>query len=215
MKSSAARESLPRSKAVPAVILAGGRSARMGGGDKCWLQIGGASILSRIVSVLSSQVGTILINSNSDTALFDAFGLGVRPDVMPGHLGPLAGILTAMEWAQEIDDALVLTVPSDTPFLPHDLVARLYAKFDGVRPVVASSGARIHPTIGLWPTLLAQRLRNDLQRGVRKAHTWLVDTSCAVAEFAFESSDPFSNINTQKEWQQANARVQMCECGTR
>src|SRR5262249_50765233 len=69
---------------IPAVILAGGRSTRLGGGDKCLLPLRGATILSHIIAALAPQTGVILINSNSDPKLFAQTGLAVHADAVPG-----------------------------------------------------------------------------------------------------------------------------------
>ena len=168
---------------VRAVILAGGRSLRMGGGDKCLLPLGGSTILVHVVAALQPQVGESLINGNSDPRLFFETDLEVRADTVPGRLGPLAGIRTAMEWARERGAPFVLTVPADTPFLPpHDLVARLLAaRVDG-RTVIAASGGDTHPTVGLWPTALAERLHCDLVGGIRRVRAWLDQVSFVVAD---------------------------------
>lgn len=193
---------------LSAVILAGGRSSRMGGGDKCLLPFGDGTILSQIVAVLRPQVSEIMINSNSDPRLFATIGLDVRPDAVPGRLGPLAGILTAMEWARESDHAYVLTASSDTPLLPHDLVSKLRLVSDG-RCVVAASQGMLHPTIGLWPTALAGLLQRDLESGARSVRAWLNQVSFAQATFAFAGRDSFLNINTPEEWAAA-ARTEAC-----
>ena len=113
---------------IPALILAGGRSSRMGGGDKSLMPLHGRPMLAHVLDRIRPQVSSILINSNSDPALFAKFGLPVRADAMPGHLGPLAGLLTGMHWAEEMSATHLLTVSCDTPFLPHDLAERIVGK---------------------------------------------------------------------------------------
>jgi molybdopterin-guanine dinucleotide biosynthesis protein A len=186
----------------PAVILAGGSSTRLGGGDKCLLPLGRASILAEIINILVPQVSGIAINSNSDPHLFDETGLDVFCDVMPGRLGPLAGILTAMQWAQTSGASHVLTVACDTPFLPRDLGARLVACAHG-DVVVAASAGRIHPTVGLWAVRYAEKLKHDLENGTRRVHGWLETVPFTVVEFSCDPVDPFWNINTHSDWEAA------------
>lgn len=83
----------------PAVILAGGRASRMGGGDKVLLELQGKPLLGHVIERLRPQVGAIAISANGDPARFAGFGLRVLPDEMPDHPGPLAGILAGMDWA--------------------------------------------------------------------------------------------------------------------
>src|SRR5665811_1166286 len=79
---------LPES--VVGVLLAGGKSSRMGGGDKCLRVLGGKPILARIIDRLSPQVSDIVINANGDPARFAAFGLPVVSDSVAGYQGPVS-----------------------------------------------------------------------------------------------------------------------------
>jgi molybdopterin-guanine dinucleotide biosynthesis protein A len=181
-----------------AVILAGGRSSRMGGGDKCLLPLGDKPLIAHILDAVTPQTGDILINTNSDPAPFLKYGQPVLPDAIPGFQGPLAGILTGMLWSRRRHPRRVhlLTVASDVPFLPDDLVARLSRSLSDQRAdiAIASTADGTHPTIGLWPVDLAQRLEHDLMEGaVRSVHQWISGFRVAVAEF---DTIALANINT-------------------
>src|SRR4051812_33159672 len=187
----------------PCVILAGGRSSRMGGGDKCLLPLAGKSMLAHVLDRVSPQVSTILINSNSPPDRFITFGRPVLPDVIGGFQGPLAGLLTGMRWAAQAGASHMISVACDTPFLPHDLVQRLYAGLGGNEIAIACDLERSHPVIGLWPTALAGRLAHDMeQHDIRGMHQWL--RSFAFGEVAFAASH-FSNLNTPAELRAAEA----------
>src|SRR3546814_6473159 len=70
---------------VVGVLLAGGLSRRMGGGDKCLRELGGQTILARIVDRAGPQVGALVLNANGDPARFAAFGLPVATDAVEGR----------------------------------------------------------------------------------------------------------------------------------
>jgi molybdopterin-guanine dinucleotide biosynthesis protein A len=181
-----------------AVILAGGRSSRMGGGDKCLLPLNGKPLIAHILDAVTPQSSDVLINTNSDPAPFLKFGQPVLPDAISGFQGPLAGILTGMLWSRKRHSRRVhlLTVASDAPFLPDDLVARLSHSLIQQRAdiAIASSPEGTHPTIGLWPVDLAERLEHDLMEGsVRSVHQWISSFRVACAEF---DSLALANINT-------------------
>src|SRR6187200_224181 len=80
------------------LVLAGGLARRMGGGDKARIEIGGVSILDRVLACLSAQCTGIVINANGDPARFADTGVPVIPDNVSGHPGPLAGILAGLDW---------------------------------------------------------------------------------------------------------------------
>ena len=189
---------------VVAVLLAGGLSRRMGGQDKMLRDLGGESILARVVKRIRPQADRLLLNANGDAARFSGFGLPVAADVIEGHAGPLAGVLTGMEWARENAPGCpwVLTVPTDAPFLPGDLTIRLRAAVDheGADMACASSGGRRHPVCGLWPVRLAENLRRAmLDEDIRKVDIWTARYKLAVAEWPLEPVDPFFNANRPED----------------
>jgi molybdenum cofactor guanylyltransferase len=192
---------------IPGVILAGGRSQRLGGGDKCLLPLGDATILAHVVAALRPQTSALLINSNSAPALFQDTGLEVRADILPGRLGPLAGIHTAMLWAREMGADAVLTVPADTPFLPREFVTRLNAARDVGQTAIAASGGELHPVIGVWPSALAEQLQDHLANGTYRVRAWLGRISFRTVEFEAGSIDPFWNINTPDDLQFARVAI--------
>ena len=183
------------------VILAGGLARRMGGGDKALIRLGGLSLLNRVVARLQPQVAALALNANGDAARFQTWNLPVLADTIAGNPGPLAGILAGMEWAAPRHEYLV-TAPTDTPFLPSDLVARLKAARDraGAEIVVAASGGRSHPVVALWPVRLAAALRHALvEEGVRKAGEFIARYTVARAEFPVAPFDPFLNVNRPED----------------
>jgi molybdopterin-guanine dinucleotide biosynthesis protein A len=189
----------------PCVVLAGGRSSRMGGGDKCLLPLDGKPMLAHVLDRIAPQVEGILINSNSPAALFTPFGWPVLPDVMPGFHGPLAGLLTGMTWARQSyrDATHILSTACDTPFLPRDLAQRLGDGLPANGIAIARDHDRTHPVIGLWPIALADRLTTDMViHDVRGVHQWL--RGQAAREIVFDAAD-FRNLNTRDDLRQAAA----------
>ena len=185
---------------VVAIVLAGGAARRLGGGDKGLIELGGRPILERLLERLAPQVGAILLNADGDAARFADFRLPLIADPLPGRLGPLAGLLAGLSWAEHrAPDALVLSVPTDLPFLPRDLVPGLRAAMieKAAPAAIAASAGRRHPTIGLWSVGLAPALRTALvDEGLRKAGLWAERVGAAIATWPAEPFDPFLNVNT-------------------
>ena len=192
----------------PCVILAGGRSSRMGGGDKGLLPLAGKPLLAHVLDRIMPQISSVLINTNSDAAEFRAFGLPVARDTVEAFPGPLAGILAGMIWAHETIGAThILSVPCDTPFLPSDLAYRLEDEKQrrGAEIAIACDEERGHPVIGLWPVALAAKLAADLADGTRALHRWLAPFHVCDVRFA---THHFHNINTRDQLECANHRTQ-------
>lgn len=189
------------------LILAGGRSERMGGVDKTLLQLQGRTLLDHVIQRLSRQVGALALSANGEAERFAAYELPVLPDEKP--LGPLAGILAGMDWAASRPDqpSHVVSVAGDTPFFPHDFVLRLQIAAEGdlSRIVVASSAGRRHPTCSLWPLALREPLRQWLHKTESyKVLGFIHRHDFSLAEFEGEGlEDPFFNVNTPGDLQSA------------
>lgn len=189
---------------IAAVLLAGGQARRMGGGDKSLRPLAGKPILAHIIDGIRPQVGPLLLNANGDPDRFAAFGLPVAADVVEGFAGPLAGILTGLEWvaANAPDCSHVVSLPTDAPFAPADLVARLAVAIEeeGADIGCARSGGRTHPVVGLWPVALAGALREALvDRDIRKIDRWTAEYRVAYADWPAEPVDPFFNVNRPED----------------
>jgi molybdenum cofactor guanylyltransferase len=182
---------------IAGVVLAGGLSRRMGGGDKCLLPLGGRPLLARVIERFAPQVGP----------LFAAFGLPVIADDLPDHPGPLAGILAAMDWAHGLGADLVATVPGDTPFMPLDLVARLQDARAGRDLALARSDGRDHPVVGLFATRLRVALRGHLDAGGAKVLDWAMGADPGFADFD-GGALPFFNVNTPHDLAVAELRAE-------
>jgi len=203
---------------IAGIILAGGQSRRMGGGDKTLLALGGRSLLDHVVKRLVPQVGPLALSANGDPARFAGFGLPVLADTVEGYAGPLAGILTGIEWASIACDAVV-TVAGDTPFFPKSMVERLAAAAATKRGAiaVASSGGRRHPTFALWPLGLHDALRRFLvDEDNRRVSTFIDRHDVVEVEFPMLASgeqqiDPFFNINTPDDLAIAERLLQSIE----
>jgi molybdenum cofactor guanylyltransferase len=180
----------------------------MGGGDKALLTVAGRTMLAHVIARLGPQVDHLILNANGPPARFSDYGLPVAADTIDGHPGPLAGVLAGMRWceAHHTTSTALVTVSTDAPLIPDDLVARLAAERarTGARIALAQSGGKLHPVIGLWPIELADDLDQALKAGVRKVLDWTDRHSIAKVEFAAVESrgqtyDPFFNANTPDE----------------
>jgi molybdenum cofactor guanylyltransferase len=199
------REGLPP---VVGVLLAGGLARRMGGGDKCLRPLGGRPILAHVIARARSQVAALVLNANGDPARFAAFDLPVVADVVEGFAGPLAGVLTGMDWARahRPDCPWIATIATDTPFFPPDLVRRMLAAVEREPAdlACAASGGRAHPVFGLWPIRLADALRAAMvDEGIRKVDVWTARYPLVEVRFASDPIDPFFNTNRPEDLAEA------------
>lgn len=182
---------------ITGVILAGGLGRRMGGVDKGLQLLNGRPLVSHVIERLAPQVDELLINANQNGERYAAFGHPVVADRIPDFAGPLAGLHAAMSGATH---PLVATAPCDSPFLPADLIFRLFSALTatGADLAVARTGEQTHPVFCLCRRELLPGLADFLARGERKMGLW--HASLKVVEVAFDDeADAFENINTRAE----------------
>jgi molybdenum cofactor guanylyltransferase len=197
---------------VVGLVLAGGRSSRVGGGDKCLLELGGEPVLARILQRLRLQVTEIRINANGDPSRFANFGLPVA-DSIPGLAGPLAGVDAGLELVTTHPNGVrsVVTIASDTPFFPSELVQLFRSALeDGPALAVAGSSEGVHRVVRIWPVAIAPKIEEAFGRGMRKAGAFAKangakDVFLEPSRIGEKLVDPFFNINRPEDLALADA----------
>lgn len=185
---------------VTTVILAGGQGKRMGG-DKGLQLLHGHTLIAWVLDSVRGMSAEVLLSANDRHEIYATFGYPIVADQMPGWAGPLAGLQAALRSAHQ---EWVMCVPCDTPYLPHDLIARLYAALatDTGEAAVAVVSGRRQPAIALYRRDVLPKLDAYLNAGGRKVNDWL--SSLQLREVSFENAAEFANINSQDELAQAN-----------
>ncbi|MDE8348588.1 MAG: molybdenum cofactor guanylyltransferase [Acidocella sp.] len=178
---------------IAAVILAGGQATRLGGADKAFVSLNGTPLISHLLARLAPQVEHIAISANGDATRFAAFGLPVLPDLHCGK-GPLAGVAAGLAWAADMGATSLLTMPVDTPFIPHNLALRL-----APAPAVGCYQGRQHHLAALWPVDCRPMLERFLgPAGQYKVRDFLKLLRARQVSFN-APHDPFLNINTPED----------------
>lgn len=185
------------SKSITGLILAGGQGRRMGGVDKGLQEFRGRRLVDHVYARLAPQVSEVIINANQNHDAYATFGVRVVSDAIGGYAGPLAGLHAGLSAARL---PYLATVPCDSPFLPGDLVARLYAGLDesAADIAVVRTGKWQQPVFCLVRSDVLGHLADFLNAGGRKVDAWYA--TLHVAEVAFDDeAEAFSNINTSDE----------------
>ena len=179
---------------ITGIVLAGGKGTRMGSVDKGLQPLRGKPMVEHVLARLRPQVAEIIINANQNVETYEKFGDRVVRDEIGGFAGPLAGLHAGLKAAAH---PLVVSVPCDSPFLPHDLVSRLHHNLSGDL-AVAKTGDQAHPVFALMKREVRESLEAFLAQGGRKIDAWYA--ALKVAEVSFDDeSDAFRNINTLEE----------------
>ncbi len=182
---------------ITGVILAGGRSSRMGE-DKGLVEVKGQPLFEIIADRLSPQVGNILISCNQNA---DRYGKKFQtvPDLTQDFSGPLAGMLAALtvsqtEWG--------LFVPCDVPGFPINLAETFLSELAGRQALYARDPEREHPTLCLLNRNLIPALKSYLENGDRKLMIFFHNVG--AKSVMFNHAADFSNLNYPQDvlrWQ--------------
>jgi molybdenum cofactor guanylyltransferase len=185
------------SAGITGLILAGGKGSRMGGIDKGLKMFRGRRLVDHVYERLAPQVGGIVINANQNHDEYKSFGVRVVSDAIGGFAGPLAGLHAGLSVSKR---PFLVSVPCDSPFLPADLVERLYGRLDetGAELAVAKTGEQPHPVFCLLRRKLIDHLADFLKDGGRKIDAWYSTLNFVEVGFDDEAG-AFSNINTLEE----------------
>ncbi len=185
---------MPIRPAITGLIIAGGLARRMGGSDKGLQLLRGKPMLGHVIERLAPQVDLVVLNANHNAGAYADFGLPLLADSVAGYAGPLAGLQAGLA---QCATPLLVSAPCDTPFLPLDLVARLYAALDTAQAAVATSTQQRQPIFALYRREVLADLNDFLATGGRKIEQW--QGRIATVSVAFEDAAAFANINTLEE----------------
>jgi molybdopterin-guanine dinucleotide biosynthesis protein A len=175
----------------------------MEGREKAFVRLAEVPLIERVISRIAPQVEGIVINANGDAARFRALGREVLADVLDLRT-PLAGLHAVLHHGQAAGFDAVLTVPSDSPLLPLNLVPRLAEAGAATGAAIASSGGQRHHLTGLWSTAMAAKLEEMIDRKhLRRMMDLAMVFEIAEAEWVVTPHDPFLNINTPEDLAEA------------
>jgi len=187
---------------IVGIVLAGGRSSRIGGDDKCLQPLGGKPMLAYVLARLRLQVSDIVISPNSDRLA--GFGAPVIVDNVSGFQGPLAGVEAPLTWIAANRSWCFFGRHSSRRHAVHpvNLVCRL-----AVPPgtmAVARSETGLHPVVALWPVTMAADLKEALAGDLHKVSWWAemlgaADVFFPPSEIGGQQADPFFNINRKED----------------
>ena len=186
------------------VVIAGGRSRRMGERDKLWLDFDGEPLIARAARRLNVQTGEVILNVNRHDERLEEIGLPVVRDLNSDFQGPLAGICASLGWAKQYrpDVTHIVCASVDSPFFPEELVARLAAGTDGQPDeiAVAFSEGYPHPVFSLWPISALEPLSRFLtETDNLKLMGYIRSRPWRRVDFPEHRPPAFFNINTPED----------------
>jgi len=182
---------------ITGIILAGGQARRMGGQDKGLIQLAQKPMIEYVLDAIKPQVDDIIVNANRNHMVYKEYGFPVVADQIEGYCGPLAGMASCLQAAKT---PFVVTVPCDSPFIPDNLVHKLYSMLqdEDAEICTAHANGRLQPVFTLMKSKLLPSMLDFLNNGERKIDKWFEKHHLAIADFS-EQPDTFININSIEE----------------
>jgi len=192
------------------VVLAGGKSKRFGD-DKTTAKLGNKTLLNHTIEKIEQSFHEILIISNNETNVSNKKNVFSTKDLIEGHLGPLVGVLSAMEWIKKNNKNYnwTATFPCDTPFFDQNLIDKIKncPKNSSKKLFFLKSGTRRHNIFGLWSLELKEILLEDINKGQRKVEEWANKIGSEIIEINDENDYNFLNINTKEDLEKAKKKI--------
>ena len=185
---------------VDAVILAGGKSSRMGVPIKALISLAGRSLLNRVADRLVSQVDLICVSGSQDILM--SLEYPIIEDRVANFSGPLAGLYSTLLYPELTNADYLLLAPCDGPFIPQNLVKELseaVIRFDADVAVIRYEGI-IQPTFSLWHKRVLGTVKQVLLVDHLGGFKPLLDRlKSECLDWPKQSINPFFNINTEHD----------------
>ncbi|MCJ8154560.1 molybdenum cofactor guanylyltransferase [Chryseobacterium sp. SSA4.19] len=179
---------------MKAVILAGGRSSRMGQ-NKAMMKLGEKMLIQYVIDAVSPVFYEVYISGNhSDYPISD----GIIRDIILSK-GPMGGIYSALEFFGE--DIFVCSC--DMPFVSSELIKNLHHRKEDGRINIAQCGNKMYPVLGIYPFSVLNNLKNAIESGNLKMTSFLKEQNAYYIPFNDEFENQFLNINTPENLRNA------------
>jgi molybdopterin-guanine dinucleotide biosynthesis protein A len=177
---------------LTAIILAGGKSSRMGE-DKGLMLFEGKPMIQYIIDTVKPLVDDVIIISNQEG--YNAFGYPVYADLIKDS-GPLAGIYTGLHYSKTAKNVVL---SCDVPFVTKEVIKELIDNCEEVDGVICENGGRTHQLIGVYDKSNADFLKDELENGQRKIKSVLQKLNFKTINLNHFDKKIFNNINSKDD----------------
>lgn len=180
-------------KNITGIILAGGKSSRMGS-DKGLMHYEGKSFIQYSIEALKPIVSTIIIVSNNE--LYDQFGY-LRIEDTVEDFGPVAGIYAGLESSLT---AYNLILSCDIPLIRTEVLESLVQNSKLEEEIVLlKSQVRLMPLIALYNKECRKKFKKAIEQKEHKLMNVLSECSIKIIELQDEDSIYTTNVNTKHQ----------------
>ena len=172
---------------IPAYILCGGKSSRMGQ-DKGLVTLQEGEFISHIIKTLKKITDSILLVTQNKE--YGRFGLPVIQDIY-AEKGPLGGIHAALQHTQE---SQILVFSCDIPLLKSYVIEELIRFKNSADIVFVKTEKQWHPLIGIYAKTLLPVVEEHLNQNKLRLIDFIKEHKYKAVNFKDDAA--FTNINT-------------------
>ena len=178
------------------IILAGGKSSRMGV-DKGLVLLNGKPMIQYVIEALKEVVSNIIIISNN--ASYNKFGVPVYSDIIKNK-GPVGGIYTGLYHSTT---ELNFCISCDVPMISSDFIFWLLNKSGNASVTLPMCKDKVHQMIGVYSKQVLSYFKESAEKEHLKLSQVNKDMACEIIDIEKEYANfddlIFSNINTKNE----------------
>lgn len=187
---------------IQGIILAGGKSSRMGT-NKALLTLNNKKVIEHIIEEMKQITDDIIIIAN-EPELYQKYNIPIFEDRYM-HSGPLAGLETAL--FHMAGDIAVVT-PCDTPFVHHSVYNKLLHQMHTQDAIVPKYENRLHPLAGVYKKTVHSFIEQKIKNNELRMTSFYDDINVHIQE-DFDEIDQsvlrkhFFNMNTVEDFNKA------------
>lgn len=177
-------------KKVSLIVLAGGKSSRMGR-DKAVLELNGRTFLDTMISSASGLASEIVVAGRR----YERSGIISCEDIYPG-LGPASGIHSGLHHSS---NACNIILGTDMPLVRTEFLKAMLDAIGEEDALVCHDGLRIHPLAGIFHKSLESHFRDCILNGKLKMTEILKSLNVNYWKVPDYLKGQLVNINTTKD----------------
>lgn len=178
---------------ITGIILAGGKSARMGT-DKGFVMLNSKTFIAHIIDVLKPMVNDIVIVSNNSD--YDVYNLSRIDDIFE-NAGPLAGLYSGLKHSKS---EFNLVLSCDVPLISNKVLNKLIEEFDKKMDVIQiQCQGKTMPLIAIYKKQCSKTLLELLHKGERRLQMAVEHLNTKTITLDHDLEYHVKNINTTEE----------------
>lgn len=181
---------------LSAIILAGGKSSRMGS-DKGLIPLKGKPMIQWVIDAVRPITKNINIIANENLEQYKVFGFPVFTDIQQGK-GPLTGIYTGLHHTPS-ENNIVLSC--DSPNVSTALIQCLITHHNGYEVSIVKKAGKTHPLIGIYNKSCLRTFKQLLNQNQLKVMAALENVHLNVVDGNRFEHHTFANVNTPSDYE--------------